>query len=535
MAKLPPTTIDEALLNPELLGAALGDSMTWQTWRTILKGAFALELNRDEARAFASVAGGRKPPPQQVRELWCLVGRRGGKSKIAAALAVYQALFVKHKLGWGEKGVVLVLAMSLDQAKVVFDYAVGFLTASEHLAKEIVSTTTSEIRLRSGITIAVHANSYRSVRGRNLLCVIFDEVAFWRDDRSANPDLEVYTAILPSLLAPKGSPPRMLIGISSAYRRAGLLHQKYRDHFGVDTPDILVVKGTTAQFNQAADEAAIAAMRVADPTSHRAEWDSEFRDDLSGFLDEAAIDHAVNRSRPLELPPVSGVIYQAHCDASGGAISGSGYSLCIGHKDGGRFVIDVVRVRYGPFNPYEVTKEYAALCKQYGVTRIHGDKYAKEWTQSAWSDAGLVFVEADLSASDLYGEAEPIFMRGLIELPPHEAMIREFRLLERDLGTGGKETIGHPRGVFDDMANAVCGCLRVLAKPGFSWDFVDHDKDDPSAVAAAAAMTEKEREAQANYQWRLNRYMHEQMFGGGIRDNRNLLYGGGRQIDWAKM
>jgi hypothetical protein len=33
----------------------------------------------------------------------------------------------------------------------------------------------------------------------------------------------------------------MLIGISTPYRRIGLLHQKHRDYFGVDDPDVLVV------------------------------------------------------------------------------------------------------------------------------------------------------------------------------------------------------------------------------------------------------------------------------------------------------
>jgi hypothetical protein len=33
-----------------------------------------------------------------MRELWCVCGRRGGKSRIAAALAIYFALFVKQKL-----------------------------------------------------------------------------------------------------------------------------------------------------------------------------------------------------------------------------------------------------------------------------------------------------------------------------------------------------------------------------------------------------------------------------------------------------
>jgi phage terminase large subunit-like protein len=158
-----------------------------------------------------------------VRELWCVVGRRGGKSRMAAALACYFALFVKHKLAGGEQGMVLVLSATTDQAKTVFNYVLGFMRASQVLAREIASVTRAEIRLRNGITIAVHPNSFRSVRGRTLCACIFDETAFWRDDSTATPDTEVYTAVLPSLVTTDG----MLIAISSPYRRMGLLHAKH--------------------------------------------------------------------------------------------------------------------------------------------------------------------------------------------------------------------------------------------------------------------------------------------------------------------
>src|SRR5262245_37235691 len=141
-----PVAIDRALFDPKLLGAELGDGASWQTWRTVLRAAFGLELNREDARAFASVAGGRAPPSKRVRELWAIVGRRGGKSRMAAALAVYFACFVKHRLSGGEVGMVLVLAATTDQARVVFNYALDFLQKSPVLRHEIESTTRSEIR-----------------------------------------------------------------------------------------------------------------------------------------------------------------------------------------------------------------------------------------------------------------------------------------------------------------------------------------------------------------------------------------------------
>jgi hypothetical protein len=118
---------------------------------------------------------------------------------------------------------VLVLASTTSQAKAVFNYILAFVQTSPVLAQQIEAVTANEIRLRGDIEIAVHSNSFRS----------------------SEPDIEVYRAVLPALATTQG----MLIGISSPYRRIGLLHQKHRDYFGVDDPDTLVVQGPTIAFN----------------------------------------------------------------------------------------------------------------------------------------------------------------------------------------------------------------------------------------------------------------------------------------------
>ena len=61
--------IDRALDDSRLLGAALGDGDTWQTWRAVLKASFGLSLGAEDARTFAAVAGNRASPTQRVREL----------------------------------------------------------------------------------------------------------------------------------------------------------------------------------------------------------------------------------------------------------------------------------------------------------------------------------------------------------------------------------------------------------------------------------------------------------------------------------
>jgi hypothetical protein len=498
---LSPITIDAAIDDPALLGAALTPVASWKTWRTVLKASFGIQLDDDEARAFADVAGSRSSPAKRVRELWAIIGRRGGKSKIAAALAVYLAAFTRPKLSVGEIGMVLVLAASRDQAQTVFSYIKGFLDASPILRKEIAGQSVSEITLKNGIVIAVHANSFRTIRGRTLIAAIFDEVAFWRDETSATPDLEVYRAVMPALATTDG----LLIGISTPYRKLGLLHQKHRDHFAVDGDEVLVVKGNSKQFNPTLSDGTIEAQRQADPTSAASEWDAEFRADISTFLDDELIDAAVEHGRPLELAPRSyPIFYRAFTDVSGGTGRDS-YTIAVAHKEGDRYISDLVRGTQGRFDPQQITNGYAKLLKEYRVDTVVGDRYAAEWVAAAWRDTGINYTQSDLSKSEIYLEVLPLFTRGLVRLPDHSKLLRELRLLERIAHRGGRESVDHPRGAHDDFANALCGALRTLANAhGFdSWDWVDHDDSNPVVpVSETDEQRQRREQSEANARWR---------------------------------
>ncbi len=449
-------TIEQAMRDGKLFGAGLGDLATWRTWRTALKAAFGRPLVEDEERdVFTAIAGARRPPQGRVRELWAIIGRRGGKSRVAALIAAYIALFEPHHLARGETGMVLVLAASRVQAQVVFQYVVGMLQASPLLAREIDSITATEIRLRNGVVIATHANGFRTVRGRTLLACVMDEIAFWRDEASAVPDIETYRAVLPALATTHG----MLIGISTPYRRSGLLHTKHRHYYGMDDDQILVVQGSSKQFNPTLDEKLIAAA-VADDPQAMSEWEAEFRADISAFLDDEVIEAAIDHSRPLELPPRPGLHYRAFVDASGGR--SDHYTVSIAHSEAERCIVDVVRGRVPPFDPQQVTREFAALAKEYRCFEVTGDNYAAQWVEQAWRDTGLSYRRSEHPRSDIYQNALPLFTRGIFSLPDHGRLLKELRLLERRTSRMGKDVIDHGRNGSDDYANAVCGAA-VLA------------------------------------------------------------------------
>jgi hypothetical protein len=87
---------------------------------------------------------------------------------------------------------------------------------------------------------------------------------FWRDENSAKPDEELYRAITPALATLNGK----IVGISSPYRKSGLLHSKFRKHFAKDG-DILFVKAPTRVLNQMIDQAIIDRDIADDPAKAR--------------------------------------------------------------------------------------------------------------------------------------------------------------------------------------------------------------------------------------------------------------------------
>ena len=62
---------------------------TWNAWRSFLAAVFALPMNGDELATYKKHTGRGDLPTTQFREAFCVVGRRGGKSAIAALIACY--------------------------------------------------------------------------------------------------------------------------------------------------------------------------------------------------------------------------------------------------------------------------------------------------------------------------------------------------------------------------------------------------------------------------------------------------------------
>ena len=96
--------------------------------------------------------------------------------------------------------------------------------------------------------IGVATASHRTIRGYTMLAAVSDEIAFWRSDDSASPDVEILNALRPAMASVEGS---VLLALSSPYRRGGVLWKQHTRHFGKDGDPVLCWQAPTRTMNPA--------------------------------------------------------------------------------------------------------------------------------------------------------------------------------------------------------------------------------------------------------------------------------------------
>jgi hypothetical protein len=271
-------------------------------WGVFLKAVFGLPMTEAEAAGFQRHTGRQVPPDKPAREAWLIVGRRGGKSRIAALVAVYLACVRDYQplLAPGERGTVMVIAADRRQAGVVFRYIEALITGVPMLAALIERRTREAIYLTNGVVLEVQTASFRAVRGYTVVGVVCDELAFWRsEESSANPDTEILNALRPGMAT---VPEAVLLGISSPYARRGALWEAYRDHYGRDGDPVLVWQAHSEAMNPNLDPAVIQADYEQDAAVAAAEWGAEFRRDIESYVSREAVEACVIAGRH-ERPP----------------------------------------------------------------------------------------------------------------------------------------------------------------------------------------------------------------------------------------
>jgi hypothetical protein len=424
---------------------------SWAAWRALVGGAFGAELTPDALNTFSELTGGRDPSTcAACRVLAFGIGRRGGKDFVAVRILIYQALFVPWTLAPGEVGVLLLIAVTKDQANIAMRYLVGALESVPALNAEVANVTADAVVFKNGIEIRIAAADKASVRGVTLLGAILDEFAFLLNDQAT----ELLRALGPAMAT---QPAARLIIISSVYSATSPFGEMHRRYFALDDPHTLFALATTRQMNPLIPQEFIDSEIARDPVGNSAEYLSVFRTDVASFLDAELVD-GCTRSEPRENPRLAAysgarVAYVAGLDVSGGR--GDAAAVAVAHVEGERVVVDAARRWPSPHDPAVVAASVAEFLKLYGLAGAVADAYGAELARTIYAKAGVSLAATEHTRSDVYLRLLPLMTAGRVEFPPDPTLRVELLGLERRTARSGKDSVTHRPGAHDDLANAV--------------------------------------------------------------------------------
>jgi hypothetical protein len=448
---------------------------TWAAWFAFHRALYGLKMDENELEMFRQCTGRVTPRTGKGwDEAVAICGRRSGKSKTAALITAFEALFGswEERVGPGEKFWLFVIATDRAQAGVVFSYIRAMLSSFPDC---VTRETADELWLANGACIGVKTASFRALRGFSVAFACLDEMAFLRDERSANPAEEIITSILPSLL-----PGAKLLGITTPWAKFGLVYELWKTCWGVDEEDRLIWRAPTTLMNPCYKQSTIDRLLKRDRVLYAAEYMAEFREDLEAFIPEGLVQLYCTAS---PAGPESGRRYIGFVDPSGGRQDS--FTLAIAHVSDGKVHLDLLREHVSPFVPDEVVAEYSAIFKHYGITEIISDRWGGVWVEDAFKKHGIRVTPSDLSASDLYLEFQPRLSSGQLVLLKDEKLMLQLRQLERRPHPGGRDKVDHPAlaGFHDDVANAAAGAIvhAVKSMQGF-WTEAEMEARLPVAV-----------------------------------------------------
>jgi hypothetical protein len=440
------------------------DTDTWLPWRAFISAVFAKEFASQEERDLYFACTKRiSVPTQPFKEVWCPIGRRGGKSRVFALIAVWLATCKdwSRYLVAGEEGLIPILADARDRALQTMGYVKARL---EHprLQPLVMNDLAEEITLRNSVIIRVGTASIRAARSRTVLTALCDEIAFWQSDElGANPDKEIIRALRPAMLT---IPESRLFCLSSPYARRGMLWDQYKKYYGKEDERVLVWQADTMTMHPTVDREEIDKRYEDDPAAAAAEFGAQFRSDLETIISTEVVDACMVRGR-TELSPDRSIIYKAFVDPSGG--SSDSMTMAVAHLDrNGIAVLDCIRERKPPFSPENVVEEFCGVIKSYGLVSCTGDRYGGEWPTERFALNGVSYEISEMTRSELYQAMIPLLNSRKAQLLDSRVLETQLTALERRPRAVVRDLIDHPPGAHDDVSNAVAGALVLVAYDG---------------------------------------------------------------------
>lgn len=449
-------------------------------------------------------------------------GRRSGKSLLAACVSNYEmyrllkqtdpAKFYNQSPGTVIS--ILNVAPTDDQAGDLFDTAQTLAMKCPYIKDRLLHSTMTYFDVQTDTDIKMDRKraslmsisggcSSNSLRGKNSIVIIMDEMAHFIDNNGRFSGSEVYNALEPSRLTFRRD--GKVICISSPYAKFGKFYELWQESF--QAPEItLAFKMYSAMVNPPRCEPEILkAARKANRTKFMCEYGGEFSDTITAWIEDEAEFKRCVITTPGPTRGVHDVPYYYGIDLG---FKNDGTAVAIVHKEPetSKIVLDYANVWYsGASDVWEIDDSIYLPCKQFasldllrmsdivteikelvkwfpakeGVFDQHNGYALAELFQSEHLAQFEMENFSESLNSEVYQLVKRLYAEQLLVLFDHPILVKEMLTLEAEKRARDKTIVRAPvrKGAHDDISDAFCRAV---------WKCYKGFKDRPQNIATGS-------------------------------------------------
>jgi len=311
------------------------------------------------------------------RELILILGRRSGKSAMAAVFAAYELYKllrrgspqVHYGLPPGSEIRVLDIANDKEQAAIVYGDIQAHIQSVDYFKNNVAHDTQTYVKFRTDgdrkrfgpngkatITATFKSSIAKGLRGRGVICAILDEIAFFIDDGNSSAE-QVYRGLSPSLkqFTPKdpdnkhnpiGPTDGRMILISSPDAKEGFFYRLSQQAMsgGIESSNTLILQAPTWEVNPTLSPEDYRVEYAKHPKSFMTEYGAEFSDRVRGFIENWG--DLQDCIVPALRPAVRGYPREAHWAGVDFGISNDGTAISLTRLSGGKIELAYHEVWY---------------------------------------------------------------------------------------------------------------------------------------------------------------------------------------------
>jgi intein/homing endonuclease len=407
------------------------------------------------------------------------------------------------------------VAPSDEVARVTFDMILGFFRNCPYLRDRSINETQNYFnvktdadlsieRFKEHATIVVRANgsSSSTLRGKNNIVLIFDELAHFIDNNGRFSGTSVWQALTPSRASFKGT--GRIVAISSPYAKYGIFYDRYNQSFQ-ETDHVLMFQMHSALMNPDIDPIDLKSDMRRNKSQFTCEYGAEFSDSIVAWIEEPErFKRCVSKERKTgPSRGVNGVLYFMGVDVG---FKNDGTAVAIVHRDEAtkKITLDYADVWFsGSSDVWDFEDGLYSGCGRYSYDSllrlndiVREIEEAHKWfpIKSGWFDQnnGYSLMEilhthkmtqfhmenvTDVMNSAIYNLLTTLYLDGLLDLWDHPILVPELLLLEAERRSKNRVLVRAPnkRGAHDDLSDAYARAV---------WECYHHYKEQGNKVTS---------------------------------------------------